>query len=43
MKKEKMYDPEKVGTFKMMFGFAQPGLYRYQKLTSIKKTKIKKK
>jgi len=24
MKKEKLYSPEKTGTFKMMFGFPQP-------------------
>ena len=24
MKKEELYDPEKTGTFKMMFGFPQP-------------------
>tara|TARA_R110002153_G_scaffold62699_1_gene168642 strand:+ start:546 stop:689 length:144 start_codon:yes stop_codon:yes gene_type:complete len=24
MKKEELYDPEKKGTFKMMFGFPQP-------------------
>ena len=24
MKKEELYDPEKTGSFKMMFGFPQP-------------------
>jgi len=28
-KKEKMYDPEKTGSFKMMFGFKQPEVIRY--------------
>ena len=27
MKKEKLYDPEKTGSFKMMFGFKQPYVY----------------
>jgi len=29
MKKEKLYDPEKTGSFQMMFGFKQPQVYRY--------------
>ena len=29
MKKEKMYNPEKTGSFEMMFGFKQPYVYSY--------------
>ena len=28
-KKEKLYDPEKTGSFRMMFGFKQPEVFRY--------------
>ena len=46
MKKEELYNPEKTGTFQMMFGFPQPGIYRPNKWVSIKqeykKTKRKK-
>lgn len=42
MKKEIMYDPEKDGSFKMMFGFQQPGIYRPKKWLSIKKVKTNK-
>ena len=38
-----MYDPEKVGSFKMMFGFPQPSVYRPNKRVSIKKEKKEKK
>ena len=34
MKKEKLYDPEKTGTFKMMFGFRQTYMYANRKNTS---------
>jgi len=27
--KGKLYNPEKTGSFKMMFGFKQPEVYRY--------------
>ncbi len=43
MIKEKMYDPEKVGSFKMMFGFEQPGVYRTRKVKSNKKENKKRK
>ena len=43
MKKEKLYNPDKTGTFQMMFGFPQPGICRPNKWLSIKKTKEKKK
>ena len=36
MKKEELYDPATVGTFRMMFGFKQPSVYRHQKWVSIK-------
>ena len=39
MKKEKFYNPEKTGSFRMMFGFQQPSTYRPQKWVSIKKPK----
>ena len=29
MKKEILYDPVKTGSFRMMFGFKQPEVYRY--------------
>ena len=29
MKTEKLYDPEKNGSFNMMFGFTQPYVYVY--------------
>ena len=32
MKKEKLYDPVKTGSFQMMFGFKQPGIYRPQQV-----------
>ena len=43
MKKEKLYSPEKTGTFQMMFGFPQPGVHRPQKWVSIRKPKTEKK
>ena len=43
MKKEKFYNPEKTGSFRMMFGFQQPSTYRPQKWVSIRKTKEEKK
>ena len=43
MKKEKLYDPVKTGSFQMMFGFPQPGVYRPHKWVSIRKTKTEKK
>tara|TARA_R110002124_G_scaffold57461_1_gene160869 strand:+ start:578 stop:709 length:132 start_codon:yes stop_codon:yes gene_type:complete len=43
MKKEELYDPEKTGTFQMMFGFPQPGVYRPHKWVSIRKPKTEKK
>ena len=42
MKKEKMYDPEKVGSFRMMFGFKQPDKYLPKKWVSIRKPKTEK-
>ena len=42
MKKEELYSPEKTGTFQMMFGFPQPGIYRPNKWVSIRKTKEEK-
>ena len=39
-KKEELYDPEKIGSFQMMFGFKQPDTYRYQNV--IRKTKKEK-
>ena len=43
MKKEKLYDAVKTGTFQMMFGFPQPGVYRPHKWVSIRKPKTEKK
>ena len=43
MKKEELYDPEKTGSFVMMFGFKQPSTYRPNKWVSIRKTKTEKK
>jgi len=43
MKKEKLYDPEKTGSFVMMFGFKQPSTYRPNKWVSIRKPKEEKK
>lgn len=42
MKKEKMYDPEKQGTFRMMFGFKQPTNYIPNKWKSIAKVRVTK-
>ena len=42
MKKEELYNPEKTGTFQMMFGFPMPGMYRPNKWVSIKKPKEEK-
>jgi hypothetical protein len=42
MKKQKLYDPEKTGSFVMMFGFKQPSTYRPNKWVSIRKTKLTK-
>ena len=38
MTKVKMYCPETMGTFKMMFGFAQPIKFILAKRTKLKKT-----
>jgi hypothetical protein len=43
MNKEKLYCPDKQGSFRMMFGFKQPSTYRPQKWVSIKKPKEEKK
>ena len=37
MTKVKLYDPDKTGTFKMMFGFAQPTKYIKDNRTKLKK------
>jgi hypothetical protein len=42
MKKEELYDPEKTGSFRMMFGFQQPSTYRPNKWVSIRKPKTEK-
>ena len=42
MKKEKLYCPDKTGTFQMMFGFPQPGVHRPNNWVSIRKTKEEK-
>lgn len=42
MKKEELYDPEKTGSFRMMFGFQQPSTYRPQKWVSIRRPKTEK-
>ena len=42
MKKEELYNPEKTGSFQMMFGFPMPGMYRPNKWVSIKKPKEEK-
>ena len=34
MKTEKLYDPEKTGSFKMMFGFKQPYVYANRRTSS---------
>ena len=34
MKKEELYDPEKTGSFKMMFGFKQPYVYANRRTSS---------
>ena len=34
MKKEKLYNPEKKGSFKMMFGFKQPYVYANRRTSS---------
>ena len=38
-----MYDPEKVGSFEMMFGFKQPTTYRPNKWIPISERKKEKK
>ena len=38
-KKILLYDPEKTGSFRMMFGFAQPAPYKFQKDVRIKANK----
>ena len=43
MKKEKLYDPVKTGTFQMMFGFPQPNKYLPKKWIPIERTKKEKK
>jgi hypothetical protein len=46
MTKAKMYCPETLGTFKMMFGFAQPlkyikdSSYKFKKINNERKKKI---
>jgi len=41
--KEKMYDPVNKGSFRMMFGFAQPSKYLPKKWIPIERTKKEKK
>ena len=41
MTKAKMYCPETRGTFRMMFGFAQPAKYVKDPRTKLKKRKLK--
>ena len=40
MNKEKLYNPEKIGSFKMMFGFPMPTSYYKNKWKSIARVKI---
>ena len=42
MKKEKLYNPEKNGSFNMMFGFTQPYVYVYVPVVTRKPRKYKK-
>ena len=43
MTKVKLYDPEKIGTFKMMFGFAQPVKFIKDSRTKLNKRNGKRK
>tara|TARA_R110000796_G_scaffold65936_3_gene152081 strand:+ start:187 stop:324 length:138 start_codon:yes stop_codon:yes gene_type:complete len=43
MTKVKMYCPKKMGTFKMMFGFAQPIKYIKDSRTKLKKENERRK
>jgi hypothetical protein len=43
MPKEKLYCPETMGTFKMMFGFAQPIKYIKDNRTKLKKRNYERK
>ncbi len=43
MKKEELYDPVKIGSFRMMFGFPQPSKYLPKKWIPIERTKKEKK
>jgi hypothetical protein len=38
--KDKLYDPVKTGSFRMMFGFKQPSCYKHQKWVSIAKVRV---
>lgn len=40
MNKEKLYSPEKTGSFKMMFGFPMPTAYYKNKWKSIARVRI---
>tara|TARA_R110001599_G_scaffold322764_1_gene534090 strand:- start:1414 stop:1569 length:156 start_codon:yes stop_codon:yes gene_type:complete len=40
MNKDKLYDPVKIGSFQMMFGFKQPTTYYKNKWVSIAKVRI---
>tara|TARA_R110000824_G_scaffold64494_1_gene168492 strand:- start:306 stop:461 length:156 start_codon:yes stop_codon:yes gene_type:complete len=39
MKKDKLYDPVKTGSFQMMFGFKQPTTYYKNKWISVAKVR----
>ena len=41
MKKEEMYNPEKIGSFEMNFGFKQPYVYVYVPIVIRKERKYK--
>ena len=41
-KKILLYDPEKTGSFRMMFGFAQPAPYKFKKDVMVKANKKQK-
>tara|TARA_R110002096_G_scaffold189505_1_gene370157 strand:- start:1588 stop:1737 length:150 start_codon:yes stop_codon:yes gene_type:complete len=43
MTKEKLYNPDTQGTFRMMFGFAQPMKYIKDNRTNLKKRKYDRK
>ena len=42
MKKEELYNPEKTGSFVMMFGFKQPSTYRPNKSNTKMKWELNK-